>query len=224
MNGSHPLRFEVEGRDAAGAGSTVLVLLHGRGADRHDLRGLYPALPDDTVLVTPEAPHPGAPWGYGPGWAWYRYIAEDRVVADTLRHSLEALERFLTDLPAHLGFEPSRVVLGGFSQGGTMSLAYALTRPGSVAGVVMLSGFLVDAPEIVPVQGEALAGVPVFWGHGTHDPAIPLTLGIRGRTALLDLGVDVMAHDYPMGHQISPRELSDLADWLRFSAGGREEV
>jgi predicted esterase len=50
------------------------------------------------------------------------------------------LEEFLADLPVLLGFQPGPLVLGGFSQGGTTSLVYALTRPGSVDGIVNLSG------------------------------------------------------------------------------------
>lgn len=214
MSGNEPLRYELEGADGAEDGASVVVLLHGRGADRHDLRGLQQALPKGTVLVTPEAPHAGGPWGYGPGWAWYRYVAEDRVVPETLTDSLAALDDFLEALPRRLGFSPGRLILGGFSQGGTTSLAYALTRPGSVAGVAMLSGFLVDAPETVPVTPSALEGVPLFWGHGTHDPAIPYLLGVRGRTTLLELGVDLTPRDYPMGHQISPQEMLDLSEWI----------
>ena len=214
MSDDAALRFEVAGAEGAPDGTPVTVLLHGRGADRHDLLGLRPHLPEGTVLVTPEAPHPGAPWGYGPGWAWYRYVAEDRVVPDTLVASLDRLEAFLGELPDHLGFQPGPVVLGGFSQGGTTSLAYALTRPGSVAGVVVLSGFLVDAPDVVPVTGDALADVPVFWGHGLHDPAIPPALGARGRWRLNEVGVDLTARDYPMGHQIAGREMQDLVTWL----------
>lgn len=215
MTSEHDLlRYEVEGARGADDGSPVAVLLHGRGADRHDLRGLHGLLPPGTVLVTPEAPHPGGPWAYGPGWAWYRYVAEDRVVAPTLLHSLERLDHFLAALPGLLGFAPGRVVLGGFSQGGTTSLAYALTRPGSVAGVAMLSGFLVDAPEEVPVRRGALDGVPVFWGHGFHDPAIPHVLGVRGRARLEGLGVALTARDYAMGHQIVPQEMNDLAEWM----------
>jgi len=141
-------------------------------------------------------------------------VAEDRVVPETLPLGLDRLEAFLAVLPELVGFEPGSVVLGGFSQGGTTSLAYALTRPGSVAGVAMLSGFLVDAPEEMPVRKEALEGVPVFWGHGFQDPAIPHALGVRGRARLERLGVDLTARDYPMGHQIVPRELQDLAEWM----------
>ena len=111
--------------------ATVAVLLHGRGSHRGDLQAIRPLLPEDWFLVTPQAPHPGHPWGYGPGWAWYRYVRDDEVDEVSLRQSLDALDAFLDALPERLGFTPGRVVLGGFSQGGTTSMAYGLTRPGT---------------------------------------------------------------------------------------------
>jgi len=72
-------------------GLPLLVLLHGRGSDKRDLQGLRPHLPQGWGLITPQGPHPGQPWGYGQGWAWYRYIAEDRVDATSLQASLGEL-------------------------------------------------------------------------------------------------------------------------------------
>lgn len=223
-----PLRHELRVPDGAGDGTPVAVLLHGRGSDRHDLPGLATHLPAGTALVAPEAPHPGGPWGYGTGWAWYRYLADDRVVPETLGTSLDALDAFLAALPDVLGFEPGPLVLGGFSQGGTTSLAYALTRPGRVDGVVVLSGFLADAPGVLDVLADrppsaepsarddasALPDTPVFWGHGTADPAIPHALGERGRVRLRDLGVDLTTWNGPIGHQISGDELRALRGWM----------
>jgi len=40
------------------------------------------------------------------------------------------------------GIDPSRIVLGGFSQGGTMSLLTALTGEHRLAGLVNLSGWI----------------------------------------------------------------------------------
>lgn len=208
------LDFDLTTHGTASDGALVAVLLHGRGADRHDLKGLASLLPEGSVLVTPEAPHAGAQWNYGPGWAWYRYVREDRVVPDTLATSLGRLHTFLESLPEKLSVAPGRIVLGGFSQGGTTSLAYALTHPGAVDAVAVLSGFLVDAPELVPVRGEALADTPVFWGHGLMDPAIPFALGQRGRKRLLAEGVALAAGDYQMGHAINEKEMADLRDWL----------
>jgi lysophospholipase-1 len=40
------------------------------------------------------------------------------------------------------GLDPSRIVLGGFSQGGTMSLLTGLTGERKLGGLVILSGWL----------------------------------------------------------------------------------
>ena len=184
-----------------------------------DLRSLADILPANGSLLTPQAPHPGAPWGYGPGWAWYRYLGDDRAEPSSLKASLEALEIFMADLPATVGFDPGPVVLGGFSQGGTTSLAYALTHPGTVDGVVNLSGFLVGR-DTLGVQPEALGDTPLFWAHGTQDPAVPFTLAGRGRERLRAAGRRVDTRDYAMGHWVSREEREDLAVWLKGSIPG----
>jgi phospholipase/carboxylesterase len=205
--------------DTAGDGDPVLVLLHGRGSDMHDLQGLAGILSGRTSLVTPQAPHPGHPWGYGPGWAWYRYLGEDRVETGPLRESLAALEDFLDRLPQILGFTPGPLVLGGFSQGGTMSLAYSLTHPGATHGVVVLSGFLLNGEDLGAEPG-ALCDTPVFWGHGTQDPAVPFRLALEGRGRLQAAGGRLRTGDYPIGHWVSPEEMEDLRDWLSESIPG----
>ncbi len=207
------LEFDSNVPSAAGDGATVLVLLHGRGSHRGDLQALAPSLPEHWVLLTPQAPHPGHPWGYGPGWAWYRYLAADRLEDETLARSLTALDTFLGDLPRLVGLQPGRVVLGGFSQGGTTSLAYALTRPGRLAGVLNFSGFLADT-ELIEASALSTTATPVFWGHGTHDPNIPFTLATEGRSRLVDAGVPLTARDYEIGHWIVPEEVSDAVGFL----------
>ncbi len=197
-------------------GEPVLVLLHGRGSDMADLQGLAQVLPARGTLVTPQAPHPGGPWGYGPGWAWYRYLGGDRAELESLGESLKALERFLADLPKALGFIPGSLVLGGFSQGGTTSLAYAIEHPGSVAGVVVLSGFLANQGGL-GAWPEALGETPLFWAHGTQDPAVPFSLALEGRKRIREAGGKMESRDYDMGHWVIPEEMSDLKNWLERS-------
>jgi phospholipase/carboxylesterase len=199
--------------DGARDGSPILILLHGRGSNEQDLLGLAPLLGPDAIIVTPRAPFPAGPWGYGPGWAWYRYLEEDRVDEDTLQASLESLDLFLGALDESLPFRPGKRILGGFSQGGTTSLAWGLTRPGGVAGVANFSGFLVSSP-LVPVGHEASGDLPVFWGHGRLDPAIPFTLAARGRSRLEEAGFEVEKWDHPAGHQITRDEMESFFGWL----------
>ena len=216
MNSEHSARIlehDVYAPPGVADGARVIVMLHGRGADRHDLAPLRAHLPQDSVFVVAQAPFPGAAWGYGGGWAWYRFIADDRPEPESFRESQQALGDFIRHLPRALPVRPGPLVLGGFSQGGTMSLAFALAHPGSVARAVNLSGFLADHPD-VDAGAAADAGTRYFWGHGTMDPAIPFDLAVRGRAALRAAGADLESRDYEMGHAISPEELRDLTAWL----------
>jgi len=206
-----PFRLHVPG--GARDGSPLLVLLHGRGSNEGDLQGLAPLLPDDTILVTPQAPFTAGPWGYGAGWAWYRYIAEDRVDDPTLAGSLDAVDGFLGSIKDSLPVRTGPLVLGGFSQGGTTSLAFALTRPGTLAGVANLSGFLVQSP-MVAVEARGAHGLKVFWGHGRLDPNIPFALGVSGRERLREAGAMVEAFDHPSGHTITAEEVAAFRTWI----------
>ena len=207
------LTYDLQLPDQPEEGAPLVVLLHGRGSDRHDLARLHAYLPAGTMLVTPEAPFPAAPWGYGPGSAWYRLESEGVPDESTFAESLDALGEFLAEVPGLLPVAPGPLHIGGFSQGGTTSLAYALVHPGSVGGVINLSGF-VPRHSRVHVSREAVAGTRFFWGHGTSDTAIPFSLAVRGREALAAAGADLTTHDYPMGHGVSPAELQHLTTWL----------
>jgi phospholipase/carboxylesterase len=202
------LDFEIHRPEEPRAGAPVAVLLHGRGSHMGDLLGLADMLPSDWFLVTPQAPFPASDWGYGEGWAWYGYLGEDRVVEEALTHSLDRVDRFLAALPEVIGVEPGPVTLGGFSQGGTMSTAHALTRPGAVRAVLNFSGFLA-ASVPVPSGEAALAATPIFWGHGLRDPAIPFDIARRGRATISEAGVPLVTRDYDIGHWIVPDEMRD---------------
>lgn len=208
---------------AVGSGERlpVIVLLHGRGADRTDLRGLRPQLPAGAALVLPQAPFRGERWGYGPGWAWYLFLGERRPEPESFEASLAILEDFINGLPEHIGVKPAPLILGGFSQGATLATAFALRNPGSVPLVLNFSGFVAEHPELA-VAPATVAGTRFFWGHGTEDPLVPFAWAQLGRAALRQAGAALKARDYPIGHWISPAELSDANAWLdaQLLAGG----
>ncbi len=208
-----PLEYQIHRPEGMGSGAPLLVLLHGRGGDERDLAGLIRLLPEGVVVVTPRAPFEGRPWGYGPGWAWYRYVSGARVVDDTLEASLILLDQFMAKLEADAVFEFGQRYLGGFSQGGTTSLAWALTRPDRLDGVVNLSGFLVES-ERVEISERSAGGLPVFWGHGLRDPNIPFSLAEVGRDRLRRVGANVHEVDHPGGHRITREEMAALHEWV----------
>ncbi len=217
---SGTLLFEQHVPDGVQDGAPLVVLLHGRGSDRFDLAGLAPHMARGAVVVTPQAPHSGMPWGYGPGWAWYRFLGRNRPEPESFEASQDALGAFLSEISATLPVKTGTLVLGGFSQGGAMSMAYALRNPGTVPLVMNFSGFLADHLSVRPTP-ESVAGTRFWWGHGTMDPQIPFDLAIEGRGLLHAAGAEMETHDYPIGHAISPDEAGDARAWIQAEVARR---
>ena len=210
------LEYEIRQPATFSDDTTLILLLHGRGSNRHDLFSLAPHFPADAIVISPEAPFNAAQWGYGPGSAWYKFIGRNRPEPESFTQSLRAVDDFLNELKTKMKF--GKIVMGGFSQGGTMSLAYGLTRKNALTGVMNFSGFLADHSEVTRHLTTAPSPHPkIFWGHGVQDPAIPFALAVEGRAQLEKAGYEVEAHDYNIGHWIDGEELRDALNWL--SAG-----
>lgn len=207
------LEFELAVPDNVQNGAMLIVVQHGRGGDKQSLMGLRPRLPATAIVVTSQAPFPADAWGYGAGWAWYRYLGGTTPEPESFEMGQQRLDEFLRALPEHLPVTPGRLVLGGFSQGATTSLAYALRHPGEVSGVIVLSGFLASHPS-VRVAAETVQGTRIFWGHGTEDAAIPFAYASEGRAKLRAAGADVTIRDYPIDHRIVVEEMADVLTWL----------
>jgi len=183
-------------REAAGEPVGALVLLHGRGADEHDLYPLLDLLDPDRRLL---GVTPGGPLHLPPGGRhWYALGGIPTPDPTTFRATVPKLVAFLDTLEV-----PSEhVVLGGFSQGAVMGWALALgpDRP-RPAAVIAMSGFLprVDGWPLDPTR---LAGVPVAVAHGTLDPVIPASFGNEAADTLEAAGANVLRLRAPVPHMI----------------------
>lgn len=195
-------------REPTAVDAPLIVLLHGRGATRADLLPLADYMPQHANVVFPEAPFAAAPWGYGPGSAWYRFLGGDKPEPESFSRSLDELRTLIGSFAAR------SVVVGGFSQGGTLGIGYALAHPGTVAGVLNFSGFLPDHPD-VSATPQNVADTAFFWAHGRHDRNIPFPLAVQGRAILQQAGANLTVRDYDMGHWIEPQELQDAVAWLK---------
>lgn len=200
------LEYDMSLPEGTSSADTVAVLLHGRGSHKSDLQSLASLLPSNWALVTPQAPFVGATWGYGPGWAWYRHAGENRLIEDTLNASMASLDDFLSALPELFELTPKSLILGGFSQGGTTSLSYAMTRPGVVDAVWNFSGFVHSGLKL-PKGERATTATPIFWGHGRQDRVIPHSIAVSGQKALTEAGVSFTQADYDIGHWIVDDEV-----------------
>jgi phospholipase/carboxylesterase len=192
-------------RPAAGEPEGALVLLHGRGADEHDLFGLLDLLDPNRKLLGVTA---GGPFALPPGGRhWYVVPRVGFPEPETFEASYRGLGRLLDGL----GVPIERTVIGGFSQGTVMSWALALgpDRP-APAGIIALSGFIPTVP------GREFPGRPMraAIGHGTQDPVISVEYAREARRRMEEAGADVTYQESPIGHQIDPRFLATLPGWI----------
>ena len=197
---------------AAGGKPPLLALLHGIGVDEQDLFALAGHLDGRFLVVSARAPFEAEAIGY----AWYAIdwsAFPPRADAAQARESRDRLTRFLGEAVATYGADPAGVHLLGFSQGASMALAVALSRPDLVRSAVAHSGRVLRPllPESPP---PGLAGLPVLWQHGRRDPVVPVAFADEARGLLEPLGVALTRRDYDLGHEIGPESLHDLAGWL----------
>ncbi|HET7044249.1 MAG TPA: hypothetical protein VFI37_05315 [Gaiellaceae bacterium] len=194
-------------RPAGGEPEGALVLLHGRGADEHDLFPLLDYLDPERRLdgVTVRGPLSLPPGGAH----WYRLAGLGTPDLATFAPTFDTASAWLDGL----GYPPERLVLGGFSQGAVMAYALGLAagRPRPRA-IVALSGFLPTVPDY-PLDLSA----PLPWvaiGHGVHDQVIGVEWGRQAKERLEQAGAEVLYRESPVDHTIDPHFLLELRDWL----------
>jgi phospholipase/carboxylesterase len=196
-------------RAAARSGQTksLVILLHGYGADGNDLFGLSGPLGQhlaDTAFRSPNAPEPCRVNPMGRQWfpvSWLDGSAESEMEAG-FRRSVDILDRYITEAMAEEGVGPAQTALVGFSQGTMMSLHVATRRAKQLAGVVGFSGRLLEGGNL---NDEALTKPPLLLIHGDQDEMIPVAALSEAQTALADAGFEVRSHiSRGIGHGIAP--------------------
>jgi phospholipase/carboxylesterase len=207
-----PIAISSITRAAEGSPQGLLVLIHGRGADEHDLLPLADVLDPERRLV---AVLPRGPLHLPPGGAhWYVVHEIGRPDPGTFLPTYAALGEWLDATAAAHGIMFDRVVVAGFSQGAVMSYALGLgagrPRP---AGIIALSGFI-PAVAGFDLDLAGRAGLPVAVGHGMLDPVIGVEFGRRARALLEESGLAVRYQESPMAHSIDPAFLRELHGWL----------
>lgn len=196
-------------RDADGEAAGTIVLLHGRGADEHDLLPLLGVLDPGKRLRGITV---GGPLSLPPGGRhWYAVPRVGYPDPATFADSLAQLASFLDE---ELALDWSRTVVGGFSQGGVMAYALGLGAGRPVpAGVMALSSFVPSVPGWAP-ELETRAALPVAHLHGTQDPVIPVSFAHAARELLEGAGLPLLYREFPGGHHVDPRALGELQAWL----------
>jgi len=91
------------------------------------------------------------------------------------------------------GIPSNRIVLGGFSQGGAVSLFTGLTGGYQLAGIIGMSSYLPLDSKLAEYldKNDLNRKTPVQMCHGSADPVVPAKLGQETHDLLKKLGFDV---------------------------------
>jgi phospholipase/carboxylesterase len=211
------------GDDGRGGGKgPVVVLMHGFGAPGHDLVDFAQVfrLPNQPRFVFPEAP---LLVDGGPGRAWWmidQELFERRARGERVDRTDEQpaalpsvrsqVAHLLAEVQTRLGVEPSRVVLGGFSQGSMAACDVALHGETKPAALLLLSSTLIAQSQWAP-RMASLRGLKVMMSHGTFDPILPFDDAVRLAELLQEGGADLEFYQFGGGHEIPPPVLREMA-------------
>lgn len=194
----------------------MIVALHPMGGDPADLLQLLRRYRRRARLILPYG-HPS-----GGMYIWYDSVRDD-VAASLVT---QEAERIAAALAALLAARPTigKPLVTGFSQGGIMTFALAVTHPEALAAAFPISGLL--PPSLYP--SAALSSrprpaklPPVAAFHGASDLAVP-TRGARASIAeLRRAGYPAELREYAgVEHDISDEEEGEILERIGRDADG----
>lgn len=203
----------------SGETQSIVVFLHGYGANGADLLGLSDPLAEhlpDTLFIAPDAPESVAGMAGGYQWfpiPWIDGSSEEESERGMMQ-AIDDLNAFLDALMVDEDVLPEQVVLFGFSQGSMMALHVAPRREDEIAGIVAFSGRLLRPETLVD---EVVSRPPVLLVHGDIDDVVPPESLPQAAEALQEAGwKDVFAHIMEgTAHGIAPDGLSVALAFMR---------
>jgi phospholipase/carboxylesterase len=213
----------VTGADPVG----TVIWMHGLGADGWDFVPIVRELPlpEELALrfIFPHAPVQPVTINNGVQMrAWYDISMNDisRLPDEKgIRESQASVERLIARERSR-GVDTSRIVLAGFSQGGAIALQVGLRHADRLAGIAALSTYLPLENSLDAEAAAANRATPIFMGHGSEDPVVPLQLAEASRAALERRGYEVEWHTWPMPHAVCAEEVEAISAFLGRVLGG----
>jgi phospholipase/carboxylesterase len=185
-------------------GPTIL-LLHGTGGNEEDLVELGEALAPGAAILSPrgKVSEQGAA-------RFFRRLAEGVFDHEDLLFRTHELAEFVESASEEYGFDPSKVVAIGYSNGANVAASTILLHPGLLRAAVLFRAMVPFEPEVTP----DLSGMPVFMAAGRMDRMIPPDNAQRLAEILDEAGADVDLRWRDTGHPLTYEEVREAKEWL----------
>jgi len=185
--------------------SPTLMLLHGYGSNKDDLFSLQPYFPGMNILCfqAPKSLDQGGFAWYDIDWTNGTKIIDPAAVKDISRSVMSDIDTWKNK--NHI---TGKTIVGGFSQGGILSMSiYSLNYEADA--FVVMSGYM------LPEWGEFnwLKDTPILQTHGMADPVIPFEWAEAGALKL-GMNPNYSFNSYQMGHHLNAQCITDVQLFL----------
>lgn len=119
--------------------------------------------------------------------------------------------------------DAGRLVLGGFSQGGALTLASAaIDKDVRLGGFVAMSGFCPILDDVLENRQKTNLDVPVLQCHGTADTMISLQYA-KDTYAFFKEKIGLQDYEFRqytgLGHSTTEQEIEDILNFLKAKVG-----
>jgi lysophospholipase-2 len=185
---------------------STLSLMRPNLAGGENLQYIFPPAPSIGITINGGMEMPG--WFDLYDWPIALNARDDR---EGILQAIAQVEKEVEKLQER-GIPKSRIVVGGFSQGGAIALETVYRSSERFCACVALSGWLTLREDLV-VSDEAKK-TPLFWGHGEYDDKVLFEHQFFGVKKLREQGVQATEKAYEMGHESDPEEMNDMAAFL----------
>jgi len=209
MSGDEDLGF-VHRFEPGGGDRRTLLALHGTGGDEGDLIPLARMLAPAANVLSPRGRvlERGMP-------RFFRRLAEGVFDEQDLVLRTRELAGFVGLAAARYGFDPSRVIAVGFSNGANIAASLLLLEPGTLSGALLFR----PMPPLQPPVPPDLSAVRVFMSAGRADPWSSRAEELA--RMLGDYGARVELRWIEAGHELTREDVDLAREWLDASAGSR---
>jgi phospholipase/carboxylesterase len=183
---------------ADSASRHLMIMLHGLG----DSIGGYRWLPEVMQLPWLNYLLVNAPDDYYGGFSWFDL---DGDLAGGVVRSRQLLFELL-DVQRANGFPTEQTTLGGFSQGGLMTMEAGLRYPHRFAGLVGISGWINEPQRILQELSPVALQQRFLITHGTMDPVVAFERTRRQVERAQAAGLNIEWHEFAKPHTIAGEE------------------
>ncbi len=190
------------GEDDSGV---TLLVLHGTGGTEEDLIPLAKELAPTAAILSPR----GKVSEFGAS-RFFRRLAEGVFDHEDLVFRTRELAEFVEAASEEYGFDRSKLVAAGYSNGANIAASVILLHPGLLRAAVLFRAMVPFEPEVTP----DLSGMPVFMASGRRDQMIPPDNSQRLADILREAGAEVDLRWRNTGHGLTYEEVAEAKDWL----------